>query len=178
MSTLKNIWNCGLVPKLPHRLTMFNPMFYVLRINSYDLFSIIDLLVQNMISVVVKKLTLNPLTDQTHQWLCYRHGNETSIYINLLKHSIGTKPREKHKISLNCVNNFSPCLQYAAEKSTINLTPIWYSDSLWRMDKNLAQYLQHFLLVLIYHIFLLNYCIRLLACKAEGHVYITHYRIV
>lgn len=51
---------------------------------------------------------LNLLTDQPHQQLCYRCGNETAIYFNPLKHSIGTKPKEKHKISLNHMNNFTP----------------------------------------------------------------------
>lgn len=79
----------------------------------------------------MEKLMSNLLTDQPHQWLCYRCGNETSIYFNPLKHSIGTKLKEKHKISLSYTNNFSP-----AEKSVINLIPIWYADSLGRMDKD------------------------------------------
>lgn len=136
-------------------------MFHILEINPHDPFFITDLLVRNTISVVVKNLTLNLLTDQTHQWLCYRCGHETSIHINLLKHLIGTKPKEKYKITLNHMNNFSPYLRCAAETSIINLILIWYSDSLGRMDKdkNLIQYLQHFLLILIYHIFLINACI-------------------
>lgn len=65
----------------------------------------------------------------------------------------------------------------------MNLIPIWYSDSLGRMDKdkNLAQCLQHSLLALIYHIFLRNYYIPVgyqLTRQKEGHTYMAHYRVV
>lgn len=83
-----------------------------------------------MASVVVKKLMLNLLTYQTHPWLCYKCSNEISICVNLLKCSVGTKSKERCKISKLGIT--SVCTDGALQK---NQSIIWFLLVLWFFNK-------------------------------------------
>lgn len=97
---------------------------------------------------------LTLLTYQTHPWLCHNCSNETSIYINLLKCSVGTKSKEKYKISklwITSVHTYSVLQK--------NLSIIWFLLVLWFFNK---KWTRTRILLSIYNIFSLYWFITFL----------------